>query len=64
MADVGAGVRELQIRDEGGAFRVVYVAAMKDAVYVLHCFEKKSPKTSRSDIELATRRYKDLVRKS
>ena len=41
-----------------GAFRVIYVAKFADAVFVLHCFEKKSQRTSRPDIELATRRYK------
>jgi phage-related protein len=62
MTDIGVGVRELRIRDDGGAFRVVYVASLKDAIYVLHCFEKKSAKTSKTDIELATRRYRELIR--
>ena len=42
------------------AFRVIYVAKFQDAVYVLHCFQKKTQKTSRGDLDLATRRYKDL----
>lgn len=62
MSDIGAGVRELRIRDDGGAFRVVYVASLKDAVYVLHCFEKRSAKTSKTDIDLAVRRYREWVR--
>ena len=36
MNTVGQGVREIRIRDEAGAFRVVYVAKFSDAVYVLH----------------------------
>ena len=31
-------------------------------IFVLHCFEKKSQRTRRPDIDLATRRYKDLVK--
>ena len=62
MAEVGPGVREIRIREKDGAFRVIYVAALPRAVYVLHCFQKKTRKTSTGDIELAKRRYKELVR--
>lgn len=62
MTIIGAGVREIRVRDAAGAFRVIYMARFADAVFVLHCFEKTSQRTSRPDIELATRRYKDLVR--
>jgi predicted XRE-type DNA-binding protein len=46
MATVGKGVQEIRVRDETGAFRVMYVAKFADAVYVLHCFQKKSQKTN------------------
>ena len=62
MNTVGQGVREIRIRDERGAFRVIYVARLKHALYVLHCFQKKSQKTSNMDLELARRRYKELLR--
>jgi phage-related protein len=45
--------------DRAGAFRVIYVARFAHAIYVLHAFHKKSQKTSRQDIELARRRYRD-----
>lgn len=61
MTSIGAGVSELRIRDRQGAFRVIYVAKFAEAVYVLHCFEKKSQKTSRPDLELAAARYRALV---
>lgn len=60
MSSIGAGVAEIRIWDEGGTFRVVYVAKFDDAVYVLHCFQKKTQQTSRKDLELAMKRYKDL----
>ena len=41
MPNIGAGVVELRIRDGAGTFRVVYVAKLADAVYVLYCFQKK-----------------------
>jgi phage-related protein len=58
MPEVGPGAHEIRVRDKAGAFRVIYVAKFKDAVYVLHAFQKKSRKTSRMDIELARRRYR------
>lgn len=62
MATVGQGVQEIRIRDEAGAFRVVYIAKFADAVYVLHCFQKKTQKTAKADLELAAKRYRDLVK--
>ena len=62
MSTIGQGVREIRIRDADGAFRVIYVAKFETAIYVLHCFQKKTQKTSREDIALATRRYKDLLK--
>ena len=59
---VGSGVREIRIQDEAGAFRVIYLAKLKDAVYVLHCFQKKTQKTSALDIALASKRYDELMR--
>jgi len=41
-----------------GEWRVIYVAKFAEAVYVLHAFQKKTPKTRKEDIELAARRYK------
>jgi len=62
MPTIGPGVREIRIRDAGGAFRVVYVAKFADAVYVLHCFQKKTQKTGKPDLELAESRYRDLLK--
>ena len=62
MSTIGKGVREIRIQDEAGAFRIIYVAKFADAVYVLHCFQKKTEKTSKLDIELATKRYNDLLK--
>lgn len=62
MNTIGQGVREIRIRDENGAFRVIYVAKFADAIYVLHCFQKKTQKTSSADLDLATKRYRDLVK--
>lgn len=60
MKSMGPGTREIRIRARAGAFRVVYLATRPEAIYVLHCFQKKSPKTARTDGALARRRFKAI----
>ena len=62
MNTVGRGVREIRIRDAAAAFRVLYLAKFDDAVYVLHCFQKKTQKTSKADLNLMVQRYRDLLK--
>ena len=61
---VGPGAYEIRVRDDVGAFRVIYVAKFEDAVYVLHAFQKKTRRTSQADIELARARYKSMGAKA
>jgi phage-related protein len=61
MRTVGRGAREIRIRDESGAFRVIYVAKVEDRVYVLHAFQKKTQKTRKTDLDLAKKRYKEVA---
>lgn len=61
MPTIGSGVREIRVRDEAGAFRLIYIAKFLEAIYVLHCFSKKSQQTATKDIELSRRRLKGLV---
>lgn len=37
-----------------------YVAKFADAIYVLHCFQKKTEKTSKQAVGLAVKRYHEL----
>ncbi len=62
MPSVGPGVREIRIKDENEIYRVIYIAAFEEAVYVLHAFQKKTQKTRKSDIDLAKNRLKALKR--
>jgi phage-related protein len=62
MPSIGKGVEEIRLRDEAGAFRVIDIARFADAVHVLHCFQKKSQKTIKTDLEQATRRYNELLK--
>jgi phage-related protein len=60
MTTVGPGVREVRIRDEAGAFRVLYVAHVGDAVFVLHAFRKKTQQTAKRDLDLAASRLTQI----
>ena len=62
MTGVGTGVKEIRVRDEAGVFRMIYLATRAEGVYVLHCFQKKAQRTSRSDLELATKRFESIAR--
>ena len=61
MTSIGTGVKEIRVRDGAGAFRMVYLAVRPEGVYVLHCFRKKTQRTSRSDLELAMKRLQGEV---
>ncbi len=63
MKTIGKGVEELRVRDASGAYRVIYLARLKDGVYVLHAFKKTTQRTSKADIELAQTRLAELNRR-
>ena len=57
----GAGVLEVVESTDGNAYRAVYTVRFSKAVYVLHCFQKKSPsgiRTSKTDVALIGQRLK------
>ena len=62
MHTVGAGCREIRISTGDGIFRVFYVTQFGDEIYVLHCFTKKTQKTSKKDIDTGERRYREAKR--
>ncbi|HEY5106730.1 MAG TPA: type II toxin-antitoxin system RelE/ParE family toxin [Caulobacteraceae bacterium] len=61
MPSVGPGVREIRLRDGPGAFRVVYLANLESAIFVLHAFQKKTRATPHKDIDIARGRLRDLM---
>ncbi|WP_432445539.1 type II toxin-antitoxin system RelE/ParE family toxin [Variovorax paradoxus] len=60
--DVGAGTREIRLKDPSGIYRVMYVAKFEEAVYVLHCFQKKTQATSQQDKAIAEARYRAVIK--
>ncbi len=62
MPAIGRGVEEIRVWDESGTYRVIYTARLKDAVYVLHAFQKKTQATPKRDLDAARRRFQQLMR--
>jgi phage-related protein len=57
----GAGVLELVEDDAGGTYRAVYTVKFQEAVFVLHCFQKKSKRgisTPQKEMEIIHARLK------
>ncbi len=59
--DVGAGTKEIRVKDVSGIYRLMYIAKFEEAVYVLHCFQKKTQATSKQDKAIAEARYRAVV---
>ncbi|MDD5330688.1 MAG: type II toxin-antitoxin system RelE/ParE family toxin [Sulfuricella sp.] len=57
----GPGVFEIVEDHRGDTYRVAYTVRFAKAVYVLHCFQKKSPsgiRTAKNDVDLIHERLK------
>lgn len=57
----GAGVLELVENDVGGTYRAIYTVKFEEAVFVLHCFQKKSKRgiaTPKEDMDIIHARLK------
>lgn len=63
LRGIGPGVYEIVSDHNTNTFRGVYVVNIRDAIYVLHCFKKKSNKgikTPQNDIALIKQRLKEV----
>ena len=57
----GPGLFEVVDDHDGDTYRAVYTVRHREVIYVLHAFQKKSPKgirTARTDIEMIARRLR------
>jgi len=56
-----AGVLEVVENDSAGTYRAVYTVKFEEAVFVLHCFQKKSKRgiaTPKEDMDIISARLK------
>jgi len=57
----GGGVLEVVEDDAGGTYRAVYTVKFKEALFVLHCFQKKSKQgiaTPKADMDIIRSRLR------
>ncbi len=64
MKSIGQGVFELRQSDDDGWYRLVYFKKIAGRLFMLHCFVKKSAKTSRKDLNIAKNRLKQVQARS
>ena len=48
MPEIGRGVEEIRLRNESGAYRIIYLARFEDAVYALTTENNTKQKTIKS----------------
>ncbi len=63
LKGLGAGVREIVLRDASGTYRVMYALKIDNDIWVLHAFKKKSKsgiKTPKEEINVVKIRLKQL----
>jgi phage-related protein len=56
MKSIDIGVFELKDQDSGKWYRLIYRDRIRQKIFVLHCFEKKSRKTAKPDLHTAKAR--------
>lgn len=60
----GSSVLEIVQRGKDSTFRTLYTIEFKEAIFVLHCFKKKSTegiKTPKKEVDLIHNRYKQAI---
>lgn len=61
MLGIGNGVKEIRIHEEN-EYRILYLAKFEEAVYVLHTFVKKTQQTPNKEIDMAKKRYAEILK--
>src|SRR3972149_12254672 len=61
MPSVAAGVSELRVQGEDGAYRAFYLTLAPEGILVFHAFVKKTRQTPAPEMELARKRLKELL---
>tara|TARA_R100001132_G_C3193281_1_gene44141 strand:- start:149 stop:514 length:366 start_codon:yes stop_codon:yes gene_type:complete len=62
LDNLGPGIKEIRIRTNGNAYRIVYLAKFSDCIYILHCFKKTTQVIKLQDRKLIDQRYKAVLK--
>ncbi|MBY0384951.1 type II toxin-antitoxin system RelE/ParE family toxin [bacterium] len=61
MKQIATSAFELRVKDREGVYRVFYVLADKNRIFVPHAFTKKTQKTPSQEIETSKKRLRRLI---
>jgi phage-related protein len=64
LDNIGSGIKEIRIRDNTGNYRIIYIAKLEDAIYVLHCFQKKDDKITSHHRDIIKTRYQAVKKQN
>ncbi len=60
LAAIHSGLHELRFRGESGNYRIFYYIKVKDAIYLLHAFKKKTQQTPQKELQVALNRLREI----
>jgi phage-related protein len=60
LASIHSGLHELRLRDRDGIYRVFYFIKVRQAVYMLHAFKKKTREIPPKEIKIILRRIREV----
>lgn len=60
LYNVYRGLNELRLKDNSGNYRIFYYIKVKDGIYFLHGFKKKTQKTPQRELKIAVKRLKEI----
>jgi phage-related protein len=61
MPNIDKGVYELRFKEKNNIYRIFYIIKKKDAIYIVHAFQKKTQKTPKKNIELVKKRIQRSI---
>lgn len=61
MKAIHPKAHELRIKNRIGIYRIIYVLSIKEMILIPHAFMKKTQRTSQNEINLATKRLKEMI---
>lgn len=60
LSNIYKGLFELRLKSKEGAFRIFYFVKKRDAIYILHAFQKKTEQTPGKTMDLIKKRIQSL----
>ncbi|MCY4644518.1 MAG: type II toxin-antitoxin system RelE/ParE family toxin [Bacteriovoracales bacterium] len=60
LSSIHFGLYEIRVRDKKGEFRAIYFVKIRDAIYILHAFRKKTQKMPQKEKNVILKRIREI----